>query len=118
MIDDGSQPPPNTSVIRAGDIVSDSPELSNPASFAGSIGNVLVGTNVDAGQITDAVIVFGVAQSANRHGSGITGVSLGLELTQAANPLDQRTAIFVTRFVVGICRRHLTSFDPLQDRQP
>src|SRR3981081_3252631 len=84
----------------AGDIASDSPELSKPAWLAGSTGNSLVGrgaaplrarggagvvearlvggihgklfggADVDAREIADGVVVFGVAQAAREHDPG------------------------------------------------
>ena len=46
---------------RAGDIASDSPELSNPASFAGSTGNSFVGRMSTPVRSADRVVELGVA---------------------------------------------------------
>ena len=50
----------------AGDMASDSAELSKPASFAGSTGNSRVGRMSTPRQVADRVVVLGVAQPARR----------------------------------------------------
>ncbi len=77
---------------RAGDIASDSPELSNPASFAGSTGNSRGRPDVDARQVADRVIVFRVAEPARQDRTRITRIPPSLAALQRPDPLDDRAA--------------------------
>ncbi len=74
--------------------------------------------NIDAGQVTNCVVKFGVAQTPCQHGPGVAGVALRLVVTQFPNPGDDRGALCRRRPSRRIFGRHLLGVEPFEHLFP
>jgi hypothetical protein len=72
----------------AGDMASDSPELSKPASLAGSTRKLARRADIDAGQIANRIVEFRIAQTAGKDNARVARVPLGFELLGILDPSD------------------------------
>jgi hypothetical protein len=89
---------------------------------AGGVGGVdgelSGGSNVDAGEVSNRVVVFGVAEPAREHRAGVASVLAGEMRTEGANPVDHRRSLGGRRVARRFLGRHLFGGKPLQDHFP
>ena len=89
------------------------------AFLVGRIDGELLGRpQVHTGQVADGVVVFGVAQPARQHRSGITGMLLRLVHPQFLDPRHDGHVLRGGRMLLGLLRRHIAGLELVEDDLP
>ena len=103
---------------RAGDMASDSAELSNPASLAGSTGNSCVGRMSTPGQVADGVVVLGVAHACAGTGPGSPAFRVASSLRTSPIQATHPHWRLGRRLRLDLGRRHRAGLELLQHQLP
>ena len=98
-------------------MLSDSPELSKRRRWPGRR-EIARGADIDAGEVADRIVVFGIAQAPGEHNAGRPAFRSAMRFPLGANPGDDSLPLARCGLTAGVVGRHFAGLEALANGFP